>query len=570
MGRWTPRLVMMWLLTLLSVTVIVAQETCSELIEQALSAVDESCNTLDRNSACYGFNLVEAAFVEDVPDDFFADPADLASILDLETIATAALDEANDIWGVAVMSIQANIPNTLPGQNVTFVLMGDTEIENAVATEDAFQPGEGIEVTITAPDGANIRTGPGLNFNVVGGARADSTLQADGQSADGEWLRVAHNNRLGWVNKIVLAEDAAMADLPVLSPELRTSMQAFYLRTGIGATACEEVPEDILVVQGPDNIEVELSVNGANVEIGSTIGLRTLQINDELFLELLVFSGRASANGVDVPQGFRTLMCLGEADNRGTDGEANDLIVTCDPSEPELIEDFGEVWCFLEQLPLSIMNYQIEILCPGETPPPNAGGTGSVSELPGVDCSDFHLVAPLIPVDASDHTFSWTPAEGENLQYELVFYNVDGNQVETFYTFDTSYSLNLGAQTATGGEFAWEVRVRQNGRYACVTERSPRLMRTPFADPPPEGGAPGSGLSAYIGACTPGAAGWIASISWSGALPSDSITATSNEGDSAGGSGASGSLILGGGPGGMTGITVSSTSSGSTGVGNCP
>ena len=72
------------------------------------------------------------------------------------------------------------------------------------------------------------------------------------------------------------------------------------------------------------------------------------------------FSGRASANGVDVPQGYHTLMCLGEEDSRGTDGEVNDLIVTCDPSEPEPIEDFGESWCFLEQLPVNIMNYQIE------------------------------------------------------------------------------------------------------------------------------------------------------------------------------------------------------------------
>jgi hypothetical protein len=569
MGRWTSRLSMTCLLTLLSVTVMVAQGTCSELIEQALSAVAENCDVLDRNNACYGYNLVKAAFVGEVADDFFAEPADVAAILDLETLATAAMDEANNVWGVAVMNIQANIPNTLPGQNVTFVLMGDTEVENAVDPEAVFQPADGIEVTIIAADGANIRTGPGLNFNVVGGARTNSSLQADGQSADNEWLRIAYNDRLGWVNKIVLAEDSAMADLPVLSPELRTAMQAFYLRTGIGQTACEAAPEDILIVQGPDNIEIELSVNGANVEIGSTIGLRMIEIDSELFLEMLVFSGQGRANGVIVPQGFRTLMCLGEADSRGTDGEANDLIVTCDPSTPEPIEDFGEQWCFLEQLPASIMNYQIEILCPGETPPPTANSTGPRSELPGVDCSTFSLIAPLIPVDAGNHEFSWTPAEGENLQYQLVFYNVDGNEVESFYTFDTSYFINLGAQTATGGQFAWEVRIYQNGRYACVTQRSPRLIRTAGADRPPRGAA-GSGLSAYIGGCTMGAGGWIASISWSGALASDSISASSNEGDSAGGSGASGTMIMGGGPGGMTGISVSSTSSGSDNVGNCP
>ena len=137
MHRWKIPVSLTWLVVVLSVTAVLAQETCSALLEQALSAVDKNCNELDRNNACYGFNLVEAAFAEEVEDDYFAEPADIASILDLETIATTALDETNETWGVAVLNIQANVPNTLPGQNVTFVLMGDTEIANGVPAESA-------------------------------------------------------------------------------------------------------------------------------------------------------------------------------------------------------------------------------------------------------------------------------------------------------------------------------------------------------------------------------------------------------------------------------------------------
>src|SRR5262245_4697373 len=107
---------------LLSVVVVVAQGTCSELIERALSEVDSNCEALDRNNACYGFDLVQAAFISDVADDFFTTPADTSDIVDIETIATAGLDEEAGIWGVAVMNIQADLPNTIPGQNVTFVL----------------------------------------------------------------------------------------------------------------------------------------------------------------------------------------------------------------------------------------------------------------------------------------------------------------------------------------------------------------------------------------------------------------------------------------------------------------
>src|SRR5262245_57627389 len=111
MRRWKTSLGLTWLVLLLSVTTVIAQVTCSELIEQALSAVGENCNTLERNSVCYGFDFVQAAFQSEVPEDYFTIPADIADVLDLETVATAALDEANDTWGVAVMNIQANIPN---------------------------------------------------------------------------------------------------------------------------------------------------------------------------------------------------------------------------------------------------------------------------------------------------------------------------------------------------------------------------------------------------------------------------------------------------------------------------
>jgi hypothetical protein len=37
---------------------------------------------------------------------------------------------------VAVLSLRANLPDTMPGQSVTFLLMGNAQIENAVALRD--------------------------------------------------------------------------------------------------------------------------------------------------------------------------------------------------------------------------------------------------------------------------------------------------------------------------------------------------------------------------------------------------------------------------------------------------
>jgi hypothetical protein len=537
------------LLTIISVIVIGAQNTCSALIDAALSEMDDNCEGIVRNDACYGFDLVQAAFLNEVPDDFFARPADIAAITDLESIATAGLDEENDIWGVAVMNIQANLPNTIPGQNVTFILMGDTEVENAVAPEDTFVPSDGVDVTINTPQGANVRSGPGTNFNVIGGIGQDASVQADGQSADGQWLRVAYNNRPAWINRVVVTDDSAFATLPVLSPELRTTMQAFFLRTGIGQTTCEGVPEDILLVQGPNGIDIELEVNGANVEIGSTIGLRTIEIDGELFLELIVFSGHADVDGVRVPAGYRTLMCLSETDDRGLDGESNDRIVTCAPSTPEPVENFGEVFCYLEEIPASLLNYQLEILCPGEEPPAppvaDTADSATDSELNGVDCSTFALVGPLDGITPRPTVFNWTEAPGAT-RYEIVFYDFTGAQAGGFFTDGTSIELNVGT-IPTGSELAWEVRAFAGEAYACVTFRTPLITR--LADPygvPPDTDE----FSVYLQSCGPDpmTEGLTAVVVWSDLPEGETVNALFTDGevdDSASSSSSSGTFNLG-------------------------
>jgi Bacterial SH3 domain len=516
-------------ISLISILVISAQGTCSALIEEALSQMDDNCEGLVWNNACYGFNLVQAAFLNDVPDDFFTRPADVAAITELETLATAGLDATSGTWGVAVMSIQANLPNTLPGQNVTFVLMGDTEVENAVAPADTFIPADGLAATITTPQGANVRSGPGLNFNVVGGIAPDTIIQVDGQSADGEWLRVAHNNRPGWVNRIGFADDAAFAALPVLSPELRTTMQAFYLRTGIGQSNCEGIPEDILLVNGPNGIDIELEVNGANVVIGSTIGLRIVEIDGQLFLELIVFSGHAEVDGIRVPAGYSTFMCLSEPDDRGLDSEANDRIVTCPPSTPQPVQNFGGTWCHLESIPSSLLNYPIEILCPGETPPPppanNTPDTATESELAGVDCSSFALVGPLDGITPRPTVFTWTEAPGAT-HYEIVFYDFTGKVAGGFVTENTSIELNVGT-IPTGSELAWEVRAFQGEAYACVTFRTAKITRLidPFGEPPPS-----EDFTVYLRSCSVDEGGTFrGELRWNN-LP-DGATITARMGD---------------------------------------
>ncbi|MEO1288779.1 MAG: thrombospondin type 3 repeat-containing protein [Chloroflexota bacterium] len=195
----------------LSVAIASAQESCSALVQDALFAVDDFCSDLGRNQACYG-NVDLTAQAQPTATDFtFETLGDVVDVEDIASLELSQLDEDAGEWGVAVMSLQADIPNTLPGQNVTFILFGDVSIENA-------------------------------------------------------------------------------------STDAQTPMQAFYLRTGIGTTECEEAPESGLLVQTPDGVEeVTFNINGVDVQIGSTVYFTTDTSTKENELDLVLAPIEGSA-----------------------------------------------------------------------------------------------------------------------------------------------------------------------------------------------------------------------------------------------------------------------------------
>lgn len=104
-------------------------DACPALVKRALESVRQVCGDLGRNSVCYGNNQIEASF-DSKAQVTFDRPSDKAPVSELRTLRTFPLDEKLGLWGVALMNIQANVPNTLPGQGVRFVLYGDVAIQN--------------------------------------------------------------------------------------------------------------------------------------------------------------------------------------------------------------------------------------------------------------------------------------------------------------------------------------------------------------------------------------------------------------------------------------------------------
>ncbi len=103
--------------------------TCDQLVTLATTTVGVVCNNLGRNQACYGNKLVTVDFKPNI-NKSFAQSGDKVDLLSIQRLQTSPLDRATNDWGIAVLKAQANLPDNLPGQNVTFLLFGDTSMDN--------------------------------------------------------------------------------------------------------------------------------------------------------------------------------------------------------------------------------------------------------------------------------------------------------------------------------------------------------------------------------------------------------------------------------------------------------
>lgn len=129
----------LWILTIMTgiVGLVAAQaDTCPMMVETALEAVGDACNDIGRNEVCYGNNMLTVLDFDDVPVNELSEVGDSIDISGIGSITTAVFDLDIETWGVAVLVLQADLPDSLPGQNVTFVVFGDTQVTSEFIPEE--------------------------------------------------------------------------------------------------------------------------------------------------------------------------------------------------------------------------------------------------------------------------------------------------------------------------------------------------------------------------------------------------------------------------------------------------
>lgn len=501
-GRYFPLL----LLTLLGVIftfsgVLNAQDTeeeeaCPSIVQTALASMGDNCSVLDRNSACYGFNQVDSSFaLEEVDEDYFNAPADMAELITLETIRTSPLDIEQERWGVAVMNAQANVPGILPGQAVTFMLVGDVSVENDVDEADVTPIYESFTITVNTR--ANVRSGDSTNTNVIGIADPGAQLTADAVNEARTWVRVLYGGRMAWVSLEVIDSISNLEDLPTVEAQLLSPMQSFYFETGVGQPTCADAP-DVLAIRSPENLVVDLTVNGANISIGSLIILK--QIDATHFL-IYVEQGHVETEDGQRVEAGQTI--IGEMDE---DGNWILWLDIRDANEEEL--GWGN---------LVRDGYQALGVIEEEASTDTFGLRGS--------CGSFVPTSPTLGLGYGQNTFFWNPYQGAT-SYRVWINNLTGG----LYSFDTNgaqsnLTVNLINETVGYGyDFVWFVEALVNGRVVC-TSQTITLQR---------GSEPVAGPGFFAFASCSGPATYSTIFSWNN-LGGDTVTFTYNINSTPGG-----------------------------------
>jgi uncharacterized protein YuzE len=310
----------------LSVTAVaLAQDaTCPTIVQDALAATDSACAGTGRNEACYGNISLDAQPQPGVSDFTFTKPGDLVNVAGVQTLTLSPLDQKDNTWGVALMKLQANLPDTLPGQNVTFLLFGDVEIKNAVTSNvEADSTNGGVTLLVTVSSMSPMMKSFTDTNAVPEMLNAGTKATADGYFPMAQMLHVTlDDGRAGWVMEAMVKVEGDVKTLPEMdmngevagaaaeaAPQF-TPMQAFYFKSGTNDAPCEEAPDSGILIQTPEGAgKIDLVVNDAKVTLGST-GYFQAQAGGEMTVTVVEGEGTIAAQGktVRVPAGTYTTL----------------------------------------------------------------------------------------------------------------------------------------------------------------------------------------------------------------------------------------------------------------------
>lgn len=300
-------------------------EDCPELVQSALQLTRNRCETLGRNQVCYGHSTLEAASRPGNQGFSFEVPGDIEDVIEMQSLSLSAMDTVLGVWGVILMEVQAGLD--VVGQDVTFVLFGDTDLNVAVNVFDA-------QTTANV----NVRDLPDREGEVIGILPGGEDVVVNGRSDDDNWLRVLLSDvslDTGWIANALVVVDGEVEDLDVVSavPDPDDAlvsfgpMQAFYFESGDESAPCNEAPNSGMMIQTPEGAaSVTLWIDEVIIELDETAtAFVQAQADGELTVATLEGSARVTSLGETTTTVAGTQVSVQLNDELGADSAPGDL-----------------------------------------------------------------------------------------------------------------------------------------------------------------------------------------------------------------------------------------------------
>lgn len=131
-------------------------------------------------------------------------------------VSTQVASYLGDDSALPVLTANAPAPTAAGGATVAAGTVAATATTQPGAAATATPAPSGNTVTANS-GGANVRMGPGTNYDIIGGIDPGKTATVKGRNANSDWLAIDFNGVTGWVFNEVVTYSGTISTLPIVA-----------------------------------------------------------------------------------------------------------------------------------------------------------------------------------------------------------------------------------------------------------------------------------------------------------------------------------------------------------------